>query len=62
MNKYNKSHLKYCVICNYVWEWDAVMRVQVKYECFPTYGLERAYCSNCNKEQVHVPAILQLSV
>jgi hypothetical protein len=44
MNRKQGFNGKYCVVCNYVWEWDTVLRAQVKYEDFPTYGLERAYC------------------
>ena len=58
----NKFNGKLCVICNHVWEWDAVLRVQVKYEGFPTYGLERAHCAHCNKEHVYTPTTLQLAI
>jgi hypothetical protein len=58
MNRKQGFRGKYCVVCNYVWEWDPVQHTQVKYEGLPTYGLERAYCFNCKKEQVHIPNTL----
>ena len=48
--KYKKTHgLKYCNICQQVWEWDRAQVRELKYpvSAIPSFGLEREDCSEC---------------
>ena len=41
---------KYCTLCDSVWEMTAsagTVGIEVKHPDFPSYGLERQYCSTC---------------
>ena len=43
---------KYCTLCNSVWEMissQGAVGVEAKHPDFPSYGVERKYCSKCSK-------------
>ena len=40
--------LKYCPTCDQVWEFHAYRKKDVKHSDFPTFGLPREICSECN--------------
>ena len=42
------SKLKYCPTCDQVWEFHAYEKKDVKHPEFPSYGLPREVCSECN--------------
>ena len=48
-----KNFLLHCTTCNNVYEdyYDNPLRrmIQIKYEDFPTIGLERKQCKRCNE-------------
>ena len=48
-NRANGFKGKYCTSCNSVWEMPTADQsgIEVKYPDFPSFGLERQYCSGC---------------
>ena len=48
MSKRGRPKLKYCPTCDQVWEFHAYRKKDVKHSDFPTFGLPREVCSECN--------------
>ena len=46
--KQEKFPVKYCLDCEQIFEMDGRVRI-IYYQDFPTYGLERETCYNCEK-------------
>ena len=49
--KTDAKRLKFCELCNMVWEWVHTSAACFRYEDFPTIGLERKECTYCKKKK-----------
>ena len=43
------NRLRYCTICQQVWEWDSARKKVLSHPEIPSYGLERVQCSSCKE-------------
>ena len=46
-----QTQLRCCPVCNKVWEFDRSQGRELDYPNFPTLGLRREVCSDCQKDK-----------
>ena len=49
MKKGPQTQLRYCPVCNQVWEFDRSQGRELQHPNFPTLGLQRETCSKCKE-------------